>query len=583
MMATWMLYAVTVGGLVTVAAMAVDRMAAARRRPARFVWLAAIVASVLWPIGHAVMQALPGRNDVALMPFTITLQPVVSAGVSGPDRAALVDRGLLAVWIALSLLFVIRLAHGVMSLRRTQRAWKTGNVDGMRVRLSDNVGPAVVGLRSMDVVLPEWIMTLDPHLRAIVLRHEEEHRVARDPYLLCAAGVAAALMPWNPALWLQARHLRLAVEMDCDGRVLRAHPSAERYGMLMLAIAQRRSTSPAMFAPMLSEPATQLERRILAMRNTTRRLTRITLFGGLAVAAGALFVACALESGSPTSPLPKAALTRMSADQVYFDFQVEQPVAPYPGNSAPRYPAILREAEIEGGVLAQFVVDTLGHADMKTFKILKSNHDLFTAAVTGSLPNMRFHPAEVGGRKVRQMVQMPFQFFTKGTTSAATKSPPVSPAAGNPKDFGVVVVTGARVVGTAAATRKTTADTTPAKQDRVEVQVPNPPTGDAAAAPQKYVEFQLKKPAVMLTTSPSPRFPDELRSANVEGQVIAQFVVDENGVPVATSFKVLKSTHELFTAAVREALPTIRFSPAEVDGRQVKQLMTVPFNFTLTK
>jgi hypothetical protein len=26
------------------------------------------------------------------------------------------------------------------------------------------------------------------------------------------------------------------------------------------------------------------------------------------------------------------------------------------------------------------------------------------------LPNMKFYPAEVGGKKVKQLVQMPFQF-----------------------------------------------------------------------------------------------------------------------------------------------------------------------------
>jgi periplasmic protein TonB len=47
---------------------------------------------------------------------------------------------------------------------------------------------------------------------------------------------------------------------------------------------------------------------------------------------------------------------------------------------------------------------------MREFKILKSTHDLFTAAVKSALPQMRFYPAEVGGHKVKQLVQMPFQF-----------------------------------------------------------------------------------------------------------------------------------------------------------------------------
>jgi len=47
---------------------------------------------------------------------------------------------------------------------------------------------------------------------------------------------------------------------------------------------------------------------------------------------------------------------------------------------------------------------------MSTFKALKSDNDLFTTSVKNALQRMRFLPAEVGGRKVKQLVQQPFQF-----------------------------------------------------------------------------------------------------------------------------------------------------------------------------
>jgi periplasmic protein TonB len=100
----------------------------------------------------------------------------------------------------------------------------------------------------------------------------------------------------------------------------------------------------------------------------------------------------------------------INSDQTYFEYQVEKQVSPYPGNSPPRYPDMLRSANVEGEVLAQFVVDTSGRAEMSTFRILKSTHDLFTNAVKSALPNMKFYPAEVGGKHVKQLVQMPFQF-----------------------------------------------------------------------------------------------------------------------------------------------------------------------------
>jgi len=59
---------------------------------------------------------------------------------------------------------------------------------------------------------------------------------------------------------------------------------------------------------------------------------------------------------------------------------------------------------------AEFVVDTTGRVDMSQFKVLKSTHDLFVNAVKNALTSMRFYPAEIGGRKVKQLVQQPFNF-----------------------------------------------------------------------------------------------------------------------------------------------------------------------------
>jgi len=100
----------------------------------------------------------------------------------------------------------------------------------------------------------------------------------------------------------------------------------------------------------------------------------------------------------------------VQSDQPYFEFQVEKPVVPAPGSAQPRYPDMLRQAGVEGEVLAQFVVDTTGRAENGSLKILKSSHDLFVQSVRNALPNMKFIPAEVGGRKVKQLVQQPFTF-----------------------------------------------------------------------------------------------------------------------------------------------------------------------------
>lgn len=129
----------------------------------------------------------------------------------------------------------------------------------------------------------------------------------------------------------------------------------------------------------------------------SKALTNEDDFSGKGVAGG---VASGVVGG--TGPV--------NTDQTYFDFQVEKPAGTMPGSPGPRYPDILRQGSVEGEVLAQFVVDTTGRVDIASFRVLRSSHALFEQAVRSALPSMRFLPAEVGGRKVKQLVQQPFVF-----------------------------------------------------------------------------------------------------------------------------------------------------------------------------
>ena len=90
--------------------------------------------------------------------------------------------------------------------------------------------------------------------------------------------------------------------------------------------------------------------------------------------------------------------------------QVEKQVGVIPGSAAPRYPEVLRSSGVEGRVVAEFVVDELGRAEEGSVRFVRSDNQLFEDAVRVALRRMRFIPAEVGGVKVRQLVQMPFVF-----------------------------------------------------------------------------------------------------------------------------------------------------------------------------
>ena len=80
-----------------------------------------------------------------------------------------------------------------------------------------------------------------------------------------------------------------------------------------------------------------------------------------------------------------------------------------------------------------------------------------------------------------------------------------------------------------------------------------------------------------------PTYPEALRSAGIEGKVLVEFVVDERGQPVQGSIRVVQSDNDLFADAVRVALGRMRFTPAEVGGKKVSQLVQMPFVFTLNR
>ena len=107
--------------------------------------------------------------------------------------------------------------------------------------------------------------------------------------------------------------------------------------------------------------------------------------------------------------------------------------------------------------------------------------------------------------------------------------------------------------------------------------------GGVANTNQTYFEFQVEKPAEMLAESPKPKYPSVLESSGIAGEVQAQFVVNTQGKADLDQFKVLKSTNELFTQAVKNVLPRMRFSPAMIGGKPVNQLVQQSFQFAVPR
>jgi beta-lactamase regulating signal transducer with metallopeptidase domain len=171
----------------------------------------------------------------------------------------LILSGLLLIWGVTN---AMRVSDAVGSSRGNQSDPRNPTViDGIPIVITDAAGPATVGVLRSRVLVPRWVLGLPGPQRKYVLRHEDEHRRAHDARLLFVASLPLLLMPWNLALWWELRRLCLAVEMDCDNRVVAALGNPNAYGELLFKVAQAANRGP------------RLQPAFLGMGSLERRLT----------------------------------------------------------------------------------------------------------------------------------------------------------------------------------------------------------------------------------------------------------------------------------------------------------------------
>jgi hypothetical protein len=321
MIAAWMAYALVIAALVTCAALLAERIATLRRLQSRWIWVAALLMTLVLPPMFAWQGArTTERPAIALAalaarekPPVYELSPIAWVGGDAPavPRHVALDTWLLLGWSAMSMLVLGTLTMGWLQLRRRLRSAIDGEVDGVSVTVSRDIGPAVVGILRSRIVIPRWLLQQDAVTQKIVLAHEREHLRAQDIRMLGGALLVAVLMPWNLPIWWQLRRLRFAMEVDCDARVLRAGESRSTYSAVLLKVARQLVPLRAAAAG-LSESGSSLEKRIRIMHAPIRARWRVLalLLGTCSVALIAVAAnvsappVTALTSGAPEDGLP---------------------------------------------------------------------------------------------------------------------------------------------------------------------------------------------------------------------------------------------------------------------------------------
>ena len=77
---------------------------------------------------------------------------------------------------------------------------------------------------------------------------------------------------------------------------------------------------------------------------------------------------------------------------------------------SPQYPRMMQQANIEGTVLLQFIVEPDGHVTRQTIEIMSSTHRAFAGPARDMIQRCLFRPGKVRTSSVRVLVQMPVVF-----------------------------------------------------------------------------------------------------------------------------------------------------------------------------
>lgn len=313
-MTAWMLWAIAITALLGAAAHLLESVLRGRERPGRWAWATAMVGAIAvqaWALLVENRQAasVPARGlsevpvDEALLDWSNVL------AVQMPSVLERVDTYGGALWLMASLVLLVGLIGGFCRLNRRARAWPRHHVAGHDVLISENFGPALLGIRSPRIVLPRSLLVQGHDAVALVCLHEAEHRDARDTWLLAGAAFTVAVLPWNAALWWQLKRLRAAIELDCDNRVVASGVPLSRYARLLLDLgAGGEQLSVAI--PAFVQPLTLLERRLTMLINGARRQGPMATLSSIAAVVLLGIAACETTAPAfgPEAPITAATI-----------------------------------------------------------------------------------------------------------------------------------------------------------------------------------------------------------------------------------------------------------------------------------
>ena len=575
MIGTWMLYAVAVTVALSGAALAADRALQLLELPQRWVWLGALVASLVLPIALPVVFTRGG--DVPAVEFdyvSAVAQPAMATAPraepeDGPRWLEGLERVLTWGWAGASLMGFLALGGSALTLARLRRRWRRARVSGEAVLISSDTGPAVVGCLRNEIVLPAWVLDCPLSQQEMIVAHEREHARARDPLLMLTGWIALALAPWNPPLWWLVRRQRLAVEVDCDRRVLRRIPDTYGYGVLLVEVG-RRSSGRWLTATAFSEPASFLERRIRIM---TRRRTRSRWMP----IAMLLLVASALPPVLDALPAQSSPILATGGAWL---------------GAIPGGPEIRRSGGASvGATRAVGSRDTLPVGIREPIlRDTTPDRVLQEAAIAREEAIVREREARVRQEEERVKVVRE-ESLARQETAARRQEAILREQEGRvqQEEKRVGAVRAESLVRQEAVARRQEAQRRAAARSDAQNDLASDrparligvPTSSGAQADSAYEVAVLERKPELINKSEVASLMQRLYprghwDAGVAGTVTMQFVIGAGGVVEPRSVKVVDASHAEFADASVKALEKFRFRPGQYRGRNVRVIIQMP-------
>ncbi len=370
------------------------------------------------------------------------LTEVASESDMGPSAASpfpylevLYWAGLLAVlgWTAVAMV-------------RMYRTIRKGTVQ----RLED--GTKLVLLEG-DIPSFSWGRTIvmsrkDAEANPVILQHEKAHIQKKHTLDILLFTVVTLVHWFNPLVWITLSELKLLHEYEADDTVLDKGIDATQYQLLLV----RKAVGDKRFTLANGFQHAKLKNRIdMMLKTPSSGWKRLSWLAILPFLAGTMFLCNPVRAKVVSVDLPETILSETAAlpdTTKTIPFASVEVKPAFQGGDAGefakwvnenlQYPQAAKDADVQGRVVAQFVVGTDGKVgDVKVLRGVHPDLDAEVVRVISSSPD--WTPGFVKGEPVKVTYTFPVVFKTRGD---ATPTPNTVQIKGEMADSVLVILDG---------------------------------------------------------------------------------------------------------------------------------------------